>query len=132
MKDFLTAEDIEQIRSLLKFKPKLLKTNPVRKGESQTEGTVQVSYPEYDEMVIEFFSVIQGEYWRVKNYSHKWEHLIGNEAKIKNLSFGQLKDLLTYCARGERFCEGFWETILKSGTINMILERLEDLTLNRI
>jgi hypothetical protein len=32
--------------------------------------------------------------------------------------------LLTYCVRGERFCDGHWDAVLRSGRITAILHRL--------
>ena len=35
--------------------------------------------------------------------------------------------MLTYCVRGERFCDGFWGSAIESGKIRAILERLKEI-----
>jgi hypothetical protein len=36
----------------------------------------------------------------------------------------EIKSMLTYCVRGERFYDGHWEDTLKSGRITALLRRL--------
>jgi hypothetical protein len=35
--------------------------------------------------------------------------------------------MLTYCVRGERFCDGHWENLLRSGRVVALLRRLAEL-----
>jgi hypothetical protein len=35
--------------------------------------------------------------------------------------------MLTFCVRGERFCDGHWAEMVKAGRIGAILRRLEQL-----
>jgi hypothetical protein len=45
----------------------------------------------------------------------------------KNSSLDQVKTMLTYCVRGERFCDGHWGEMIESGIIRNLLERLKEL-----
>lgn len=47
-----------------------------------------------------------------------------DEAGIRRATITQIRTMLTYCVRGERFCDGHWETVLKSGRVVALLRRL--------
>jgi hypothetical protein len=46
---------------------------------------------------------------------------------VKNSSLDQIKTMLTYCVRGERFCDGHWQVMVEGGYIRSLLERLSEL-----
>ncbi len=53
--------------------------------------------------------------------------MVEDEAFIQKSSLAEIKTMLTYCVRGERFCDGHWGAVLESGKLVKILERLEAL-----
>ncbi len=53
--------------------------------------------------------------------------MVRNKELIQNASLAELKSLLTYCVRGERFGDGVWEDFINEGIIQSILERLKTL-----
>ena len=54
--------------------------------------------------------------------------MLADEAFISRATLGELKTMLAYCVRGERFCDGHWEAILRSGRVVALLRRLAVLT----
>ena len=50
--------------------------------------------------------------------------MLQNDALIEQATLEQIKTMLTYCLRGERFSDGHWAEMLRSGRIVAILKRL--------
>lgn len=46
---------------------------------------------------------------------------------VESADLKQIKTLLNYCVRGERFCDGFWARMIEDGHIRRILERLAEI-----
>ncbi len=46
--------------------------------------------------------------------------------EIESMDLPTLKALLTYCIRGERFCDGFWISLLREKTFARILKRIRE------
>ena len=44
---------------------------------------------------------------------------------IRNASLSQVRTMLTYCVRGERFFNGHWAVMIKQGKTRSLLERLK-------
>ena len=49
---------------------------------------------------------------------------IGDDSFISCANLEQIRALLTYCQRGERFCDGFRSGVIEEGRIELILDRL--------
>ena len=47
-----------------------------------------------------------------------------DENAIKTASLSQIKTMLTFCVRGERFSDGHWAQMIEEGHIQRLLERL--------
>jgi Family of unknown function (DUF6508) len=56
------------------------------------------------------------------------ETILADSKLIFNASLEQIKSILTYIHRGERFCDGHWEGLIKSGEVKLVLERIEILS----
>ena len=82
----------------------------------------------YDEVVAEFIRVASKDCWCDYGY-HPQEagRMLENESFVKTSSLAQIKTMLTYCVRGERFCDGHWAAMIESGHIRRLLERLAEL-----
>jgi len=121
----------EEFERLVSFLPILYGggIDPVRKwhgGVPGDDGIIQWPWPEYDETVLQFFSIVESEFWTDPNYTSQnvWQLLRENESVIESADIDLLKSILTWCARGERFAEGHWNVVIESGIIRRILERL--------
>jgi hypothetical protein len=85
-------------------------------------------FPEYDPLVEEFFCTAGQECWCDYGYDPvETGQMIRDAEFIKSSSLDQIKTMLTYCVRGERFSDGHWGAMIESGCIRALLERLAEL-----
>jgi hypothetical protein len=128
---FPTAIDIDE---LLSFLPRLYgavispfeETHPG--SESNREGVMIMPFPRYTTAVVEFFRLAGKECWSDFRYDPRTAgRSLESEESIANASVAEIRTLLTYCVRGERFCDGHWGAVIQSGKIRLILNRLEQI-----
>jgi len=125
----------KEIEELVSFLPRLYADGftPIRRwggGNKDEDGVVIMPWPEYDKVVEEFFRVASEECWRDYDYSPgDARRMIENDDFIKAADLTQIKTMLTYCVRGERFCDGHWGAVIQGGHIRRMLERLAEIGL---
>jgi len=123
----------KEIQHLVSFLPRLYAEgmSPVRKwhgGATEEEGVFQWPWPEYEEVVSEFFHAASRDCWFDYGYLSKGAaEMLSNAQVVRNADLAQIKTMLTYCVRGERFCDGHWAAMIKGGHIRRLLERLREL-----
>jgi hypothetical protein len=120
---------LDRIDELLRFLP--LFDAPERKyvkewagGEATPDGAIIIPYPVYCDDVREFFSLAGQRCWSDSKYDPREAHMMLDPEFISTCSLNDIKTLLTFCVRGERFSDGLWESVLESGEIVAILRRL--------
>jgi hypothetical protein len=124
---------IVEINELIAFLPKLYADGlkPVDQwhgGKPDAAGIIQMPYPEYNQVVEEFFRTAGQDFWCDFGYDPTQAgQMIRDAGFVKNSSLDQIKTMLTFCVRGERFCDGHWGEMVESGNIRNILERLAEL-----
>jgi hypothetical protein len=126
-----TRKDIEELTAYL---PRLYAEGftPVlhwNESEKRKDGSFSMPYPDYHPLVHEFFRLGGGPWI---DYEYNPEHayqMLKDEQAIKTASLPQIKSMLTYCVRGERFSDGHWEEMIEKGYIRRILERLNEIKL---
>jgi hypothetical protein len=124
------AMTTEKMDELLRFLPVF--QNPDREyvkdwggGERTSDGAVTVPYPIYCDDVLEFFTLAGQTYWSDFHYDPREAHaMLSDDDVIATASLDQIKTMLTYCVRGERFVDGHWAHMLESGRIVALLRRL--------
>jgi hypothetical protein len=127
--------NIQEINELTAFLPKLYADgfSPVvnwRGSEKQKDGAITMPYPNYDKVVEEFFRVAGNEWWLDYEYSPEQAgKMLRDEQFIKAASLSQIKTMLTFCVRGERFSDGHWGAMIEEGYIRRLLERLDEIKL---
>jgi hypothetical protein len=95
-------------------------------GEETSDGAVTVPFPEYCDDVLAFFALAGQTCWSDFGYEpHQAHTMLNDDRFIGSCSLPDIKTLLTYCVRGERFCDGHWENVLELGHVVAILRRLE-------
>jgi len=119
-----TLQDIQQ---LLSFLPRLYAAGfkPVIRWEGGTknaQGHIRMPYPVYDPLVHEFFRHVAQDCWIDRSYSPAEASKMLE--RIETLSLYEIRTVLTYCLRGERFSDGHWEEMIVQRYILRILERL--------
>ena len=123
----ITGEDID---ALLEFLPRFERPGRTfaKWGdvEKNADGSISLPFPTYDEDVEEFFRLVGQRGWL--DYGYKPEEaarMLEDGEFIRHASLEQIKTMLTFCVRGERFCDGHRESLLKGGQIVALLRRLE-------
>lgn len=84
-------------------------------GTRLPDGSMTDAYPVYHEDVRAFFDLLASEpCWLDYDYRpNEAAHLLKDDAFVARARLEDLRIMLTYCLRGERFSDGFWETILR-------------------
>ena len=121
----------ERINELTRFLP--LFDKPDRQfivgwagGTEKSGGPSTGSYPLYPPDVEAFFRLASQPWWCDYQYQPvQAGAMLEDDEVIQSASIEQIKTMLTFCVRGERFCYGHWEAVLKSGRILALLRRLE-------
>ncbi len=122
----ITLERIDELLAFLSRLPGLAR-DPIREyGIKKTgEKSWTIHPPLYVPEVEAFFRAAAQPWWCDHNYipeeAGRW---VGDDAFIAQASLDQIKTMLTYCVRGERFCDGLWAGVLSGGRIAAILNRL--------
>jgi hypothetical protein len=124
----------QRIDELLRFMPALgaagPDTEPTWRGLDQNPdaGEFVMPYPDYPPAVEEFFRLAAQDCWCDFGYvPEEAGELVRDDAAIASASLAQIKTMLTFCVRGERFCDGHWGAMVREGRIGAILRRLQQL-----
>lgn len=124
---------LHEIDELLAFLPRLYAEgfSPVRRwhgGTARPDGVIMMPWPEYDEVVEAFYGSAARECWLDYGYNPTVaQAMLQDQVLVAAASLDQIKTMLTYCVRGERFCDGHWEAMIELGHIRRLLERLREL-----
>ncbi len=123
----------QEIEELVSFLPQLYAEGftPIKKwsgGNENRDGAVSMPWPEYEKPVEEFFKVASGECWIDHNY-HPAEtgRMLQDEEAVQTADLAQIKAMLTFCVRGERFCDGHWGSMIRNGHVRRLLQRLAEI-----
>ncbi len=124
---------LEDIERLVSFLPRLpaagfifIENNKSPDGSGRHPGLLR--YPDYAPIVQELYDAASAECWHDYEYDPgevgSW---LTESGFIEAADLSEIRTLLTYCVRGERFCDGFWGGTIEDGHIRRILERLVEL-----
>lgn len=128
MKRAVTVEDVDE---LLRFLPLFEKPNRTfvetwGGGEKSPEGAITMPYPVYPPDVQEFFRLAARPCWSDDGYEPTAAAtMLEDDKTIQQATIDQVRAMVTHCVRGERFCDGHWEAVLRSGKIVALLRRLQ-------
>jgi len=121
----------EQIKALTSFLPRLYAEgfSPIENwegGDRQANGSISMPYPTYHGLVKEFFGLVSSQGWLDTGYRPEQAYeMLKDESRVKTASLGEIRAMLTYCLRGERFSDGHWGQMIEHGYIRRLLERLK-------
>jgi hypothetical protein len=121
----------EQIEKLLRFLPLFDKPGRAfvekwHHNEKTPDGTMMFPFPDYSPDVKNFFRLAAQACWSDLKYEPTVAGaMLRDEDAIGRATMAQIRTMLTYCVRGERFCDGHWEAVLESGRVVALLRRLE-------
>jgi hypothetical protein len=98
-------------------------------GKQYEDGLYRLPYPEYDPLVEEFYRRVASGGWLDYGYSpEEAARMLGDPEFVKSASLPQIKSMLTFCVRGERFSDGHWAEMIQNGNIRRLLERIDQLS----
>ncbi len=120
----------KEIRDLIQFLPFLYREgfSPVKKwrGGEKESNAITMPFPEYEQEVLEFMAAASKKCWCDYQYDVEYaSQVIEDLDRVASASLPELKTLLTYCVRGERFCDGHMGSMIEKGVIKSILIRLQ-------
>jgi hypothetical protein len=124
---------LQEVEKLTAFLPRLYAEgfSPVQSwegGEKRNDGSFTVPYPNYHPIVEEFFRLVSSGGWLDYEYDPEQAYqMLKDENAIKVASLSQIKTMLTFCVRGERFSDGHWAQMIEEGYIRRLLERLDEI-----
>jgi hypothetical protein len=123
---------VQEIEELTAFLPRLYAegfspTVSWEGGEKRNDGSFTVTYPNYNPVVEEFFQRIQGNWIDYEYNPEQAYEMLKNESLVKTASLDQVKTMLTFCKRGERFSDGHWAEMIEKGYIRRLLKRLNNI-----
>ncbi len=100
-------------------------------GDQDKDGVYRLPWPEYNPVVEEFYRLVASGSWL--DYGYRPEEaaeMLHDEELIKSASLAQIKTMLTFCVRGERFADGHWAEMIENGSIRKLLERINVLSIS--
>jgi hypothetical protein len=113
----------ERIDELLRFLP--LFEQPGRQFVERWEDANTITFPVYIPEVKEFFQLASQLCWYDASYRvEQAETMLKDPDLVVSADLDQIKKMLTYCVRGERYYYGHWLEILESGQLVALLKRL--------
>lgn len=117
----------EEIDTLIQSLPLLYEDgfDPVK----EWHGKEISMYPEYKKDVVKFMDMCHQNCWVDCDYDlKKPEIILKDMVLIKSASLEEIKALLTFCNRGERFCDGHIASMFENGVIKSIINRLKTIS----
>lgn len=95
-------------------------------GEKLENGSITLAYSVFEEDVEHFFRLASEPCWMNSKYNPETAgHMIEDRQYVSKADIESIRTMLTYCVRGERFCDGHWGSVLETGKVVAILLRLE-------
>lgn len=119
----------QEIEELVAFLPDLSAEGfrPIKRwhGGDKEEGVMTMPFPEYEEVVQRFFRAASKECWMVRHYQPETAAaMLLDEGMVRDADMSQIRTMMTYCVRGERFCDGHWAALIEGGHMCRLLRRL--------
>ncbi len=110
---------------LLAFLPQLYPDGaPIQAVVAYHDGR----WPVYAEPVTAFFSAAGKDCWSDFDYDMaRSANRLADPEQVAAASLDELKSMLTWCVRGERFCDGHHGSVIDNGHILRLLQRLQTL-----
>jgi len=117
--------DNKKIKELTDFLPLLYDKN-IKLSKSPGRGKTDLlcGFYDYHPTVNTFFELASQEHWKDSQYVDNFSEKMIEPGKIEEASINQLKTIITWCDRTERFFEGHWEYVIENDIIKRVLKRL--------
>lgn len=101
--------------------------SPAPSNDDQGRPVVRIIY-EYNPVIESFFAALSQECWMDPSYDPGAAGRLGARLdRVAQADLDELKPVLTWMVRGERFCWGHWGGVVDSGLAVAVLRRLQEL-----
>jgi hypothetical protein len=85
-------------------------------------------HPVYAADVTQFVRLASDPWWMNTGYQlNQAGQMLADDAVVQSASLEQIKTMLTYFVRGERFSDGHWGRLLENGRVQALLHRLQSI-----
>ena len=123
---------VQDIEALAEFIPRLYgrDAQPTGRlvGGRKADGTLTMPWYEYNDTVEDFMGAIINAGWLDHDYDPATaQELLMDERAITYATIPQVRQMLTAVVRGERFCDGWWMSVIDDGRVRRVLERLGEI-----
>lgn len=99
--------------------------------QGSSDGFLYLSEPAYTVPVQQFYEVTSQPQWLHPDYDPSdAAALLRDTERLANATLDELRRCLTFCLRGERFCEGHRGEMIRNGNVIRLLRRLQQLRLS--
>lgn len=93
---------------------------------------MQFIWPEYQPEVERFIQTASKACWQDRHYSPEAMAVMSaNPELVGSATLDQVRSMLTYCVRGERFCDGHIGHMIEAGHVGRLLKRLNEIAQQR-
>jgi hypothetical protein len=122
----------QEIEELVSFLPLLYTEGftPIEKwcgGEVIEKGVFTAPWPKYNSTVKAFIDVVCRKCWTDDDCDfNDARQMLADETFFENATIDQIKTILTFYFRGERFFDGHWADMIEKGHIRQLLQRLAE------
>jgi hypothetical protein len=96
-------------------------------GEKLKDDSFTLPYPNYNPLVEGFFRHVSSSWLDYEYNPEQAYQMLKDEQAVRTASLAQIKTMLTFCVRGERFSDGHWAEMIEKGYIRRLLERLNEI-----
>lgn len=120
----------QEIDALLAFLPLFSADGfePVARWAGGETSGGAMPWPQYNPAVEAFMRAAGQETWRDEGYDpQKAARMLQDADLVGRASLAEIRTMLTYCVRGERFSDGHWAAMIEQGYLQRLLERLRQL-----
>lgn len=90
-------------------------------------GAITAPFPVNADLVCRFMGELEQSCLMDADYDPRQCERNLTPEYISAASLDQLRELLTYFVRGERFCDGWWASMVRDGHVQQALRRLNEL-----
>lgn len=96
--------------------------------KEQTDGSFSMPWPEYPAAITDFVQEASNKHWADSQYDPSaTKRMINDERLIEGATLQQLRTMITYVVRGEKFCDGHWAGMFRDGYVGRLIKRMREL-----
>ena len=93
--------------------------------QPQDDGTLSWPWPEYPALMEEFVQEASRTCWSDSSYEpDSTARMFNDDRFVATATLPQLRTMVTYFVRGEKFCDGHWAGMFRDGHVERLIKRM--------